>query len=93
MSFLTTRGAVGLLIPVLPGLAGIGLALFMIGAVATHVIHHEVAMIFVASAIMTGSAAGGWFRSITQLRDLEALAMMPANARHCLSVPVTPTRL
>jgi hypothetical protein len=81
------------LIPVLPGLAGIGLALFMIGAEATHVIHHEVAMIFVAGAIMIGSAAVGWLRSIALLRDLEDSAMMPASARHCLPVPVTPTRL
>jgi uncharacterized membrane protein YphA (DoxX/SURF4 family) len=59
---LELAGAVGLLIPVLRGLAGIGLALFMIGAVATHVIHHEVVMIFVAGAIMIGSAAVGWLR-------------------------------
>ena len=39
-------GAVGLLIPVLRGLAGLGLALFMIGAVATHVVHAEIGIIF-----------------------------------------------
>ena len=55
-------GAVGLLIPILRGLAGLGLALFMIGAVATHVVHAEVAMIFVAGAILAGSAAVGWLR-------------------------------
>lgn len=59
---LELAGAVGLLIPVLRGLAGIGLALFMIGAVATHVVHAEIGMIFVAGAILAGSAAVGWFR-------------------------------
>ena len=59
---LELAGAVGLLIPVVRGLAGLGLALFMIGAVATHVIHAEIGMIFVASAILVGSAAVGWFR-------------------------------
>jgi uncharacterized membrane protein len=55
-------GAVGLLIPILRGLAGLGLALFMIGAVATHVVHAEIAMIFVAGAILAGCAAVGWLR-------------------------------
>lgn len=55
-------GGVALLIPVLRGLAGIGLALFMIGAVATHVIHVEIGMIFFAGAIMVGSAIIGWLR-------------------------------
>ncbi len=59
---LELAGAVGLLIPVLRGLAGIGLALFMVGAVATHVIHAEIFMIFVASAILVGSAVVGWLR-------------------------------
>jgi hypothetical protein len=30
---------------------------------------------------------------VTSLRDLQASAEMPASARHCLPVPVTPTRL
>ena len=55
-------GAVGLLIPVVRGLAGVGLALFMIGAVATHVVHAEIGMIFVASVILGGSAVVGWLR-------------------------------
>ena len=59
---LEIAGAVGLMIPVLRGLAGLGLALFMIGAVATHVAHAEVGMIFVAGAILAGSAAVGWLR-------------------------------
>ena len=59
---LELAGAVGLLIPVLRGLAGLGLALFMIGAVATHVVHAEIGMIFVAGAILVGSAAVGWLR-------------------------------
>jgi uncharacterized membrane protein YphA (DoxX/SURF4 family) len=59
---LEIAGAVGLLIPVLRGPAGLGLALFMIGAVATHVIHAEIGMIFVSGAILAGSAAVGWLR-------------------------------
>lgn len=59
---LEIAGAVGLMIPVLRGLAGLGLALFMIGAVATHVVHAEIGMIFVAGAILAGSAAVGWLR-------------------------------
>ena len=59
---LEVAGAVGLLIPVVRGLAGLGLALFMIGAVATHGVHAEIGMIFVAGAILAGSAAVGWQR-------------------------------
>ena len=59
---LEIAGAIGLLIPVLRGLAGLGLALFMIGAVATHVVHAEIGMIFVAGAILVGSAVVGWLR-------------------------------
>lgn len=55
-------GAIALLIPVLRGLAGIGLALFMIGAVGTHVVHAEIAMIFVASLILILSLMIGWLR-------------------------------
>ena len=59
---LEVAGAVGLLIPVVRGLAGLGLALFMVGAVATHAVHAEIGMIFVAGAILAGSAAVGWLR-------------------------------
>ena len=59
---LEIAGAIGLLIPVVRGVAGIALALFMIGAVGTHVVHAEIGMIFVASAIMLASAAVGWLR-------------------------------
>ena len=59
---LEIAGAIGLLIPVLRGAAGLGLALFMVGAVATHVVHAEIGMIFVASAILVGSAVVGWLR-------------------------------
>jgi uncharacterized membrane protein YphA (DoxX/SURF4 family) len=55
-------GAVGLLIPILRGPAGLGLGFFMFGAVATHVIHAEIGMIFVAGAILAGSFAVGWSR-------------------------------
>jgi len=59
---LELAGAVGLLIPALRGIAGIGLALFMVGAVATHVLHAEIGMTFVAGAILAGSTAVGWLR-------------------------------
>mgnify|MGYP003573721919 CR=1 FL=1 len=59
---LELAGAVGLLIPVLRGVAGIGLALFMVGAVSNHVVHAEIGMIFVAGAILASSAAVGWLR-------------------------------
>lgn len=59
---LELAGAVGLLIPAVRGVAGLGLALFMIGAVATHVIHAEIGMTFVAGAILVGSAVVAWQR-------------------------------
>lgn len=59
---LEIAGAVGLLIPVLRGPAGLGLAMFMVGAVGTHVVHAEIGMIFVAGAILVGSAVVGWMR-------------------------------
>ena len=59
---LEIAGAIGLLIPVLRGPAGIALALFMVGAVGTHVVHAEIGMIFVASAILIASAYIGWLR-------------------------------
>ncbi len=60
--FLEIAGAIGLLIPVIRGLAGLGLAAFMIGAVGTHVVHAEIGMIFVAGAILVASAFVGWQR-------------------------------
>ncbi len=59
---LEIAGAIGLLIPVVRGVAGVALALFMVGAVATHVLHAEIVMIFVAGAILIGSAMIGWAR-------------------------------
>lgn len=44
--------AIGLLIPVLRGLAGLGLALFMIGAAMTYEIHAEIVITFVSSATL-----------------------------------------
>jgi putative oxidoreductase len=55
-------GGLALFLPVLRGLAGIGLTLFMIGAVMTHVAHAEIMMIFVAGAILAASAILGWVR-------------------------------
>jgi uncharacterized membrane protein len=72
---LELAGAVGLLIPVLRGFAGIGLALFMVGAVATHVVHAEIGMIFVAGAILAGSAAVGWLRLPETMAFLRSRAL------------------
>lgn len=66
--FLEVAGAIGLLIPVIRGLAGLGLAGFMIGAVGTHVVHAEIGMIFVAGAILVASAFVGWKR-LPETRD------------------------
>ncbi|MDA0241704.1 MAG: DoxX family protein [Proteobacteria bacterium] len=55
-------GGLALFLPVLRGLSAIGLALFMIGAVMTHIVHVEITMIFVAGAILAASAALGWAR-------------------------------
>ena len=55
-------GGLALFLPVLRGLAGIGLTLFMIGAVMTHIVHVEIMMIFVAGAILVASATLGWAR-------------------------------
>ncbi len=59
---LEVLGAIGLLIPVLRGPVGIGLAMFMVGAVVTHIVHAEIGMIFVAGAILVASAVVGWLR-------------------------------
>ncbi|MDJ0918558.1 MAG: DoxX family protein, partial [Woeseiaceae bacterium] len=39
---LEIAGAIGLLIPTVRGVAGYALAAFMVGAVATHVVHAEI---------------------------------------------------
>jgi len=72
---LELAGAVGLLVPVVRGVAGIGLALFMVGAVATHVVHAEIGMIFVAGAILAGSAAVGWLRLPETMTFLRSRAL------------------
>ena len=48
---LETLGALGLLMPVLSRLAASGLALLMLGAIATHWQHQEWPMLIVATAI------------------------------------------
>lgn len=72
-------GGIGLLIPVLRGLAGLGLALFMIGAVLTHVVHTEIFMIFVASAILVGSATVGWLRIPETITFIRRRILGPSN--------------
>jgi len=64
-------GAIGLLIPLLRGPAGLALALFMVGAVSTHLAYDEIGMTFVAIAIMVACAVVGRFRmreTLTYLR-------------------------
>lgn len=53
-------GGVGLLLPRLSALAGACLALMMIGAVATHVIHSEWGMMVVAGIILALAATRAW---------------------------------
>jgi putative oxidoreductase len=53
-------GALLLLLPRLSGLAAGGLALFMTGAVGTHIIHGEWAMLVIATTIMALSARHAW---------------------------------
>ncbi len=50
-------GGIGLLISRLSSLAASGLALMMVGAVATHIIHVEIGMLVVASIILFTSYA------------------------------------
>ncbi len=71
---LEIAGAIGLLIPTVRGVAGYALAAFMVGAVATHVVHAEIVMIFVAGAILVGSALVGRAR----LPETTALFDRPA---------------
>ena len=53
-------GALLLLVPRLSGLAAGGLALFMTGAVGTHIIHAEWGMLIIATTIMALSARHAW---------------------------------
>jgi uncharacterized membrane protein YphA (DoxX/SURF4 family) len=53
-------GAVGLLIPRLSALTAACLALFMSGAVGTHLIHSEWLMSYIAGSIMLAAALGAW---------------------------------
>lgn len=53
-------GGVGLLVGRLSALAGACLALMMIGAVSTHVVHAEWGVLFVAAALLLLLAAHAW---------------------------------
>ena len=57
---LEVAGGIALLVPRLSALASAGLAAFMIGAVATHVVHAEWARLVVALAIMLTAAWRAW---------------------------------
>ncbi len=57
---LEVAGGIGLLIPRLSGLAASALAVFMIGAVGTHVLHGEWMMLVIAAIIMGLAAWRGW---------------------------------
>jgi len=53
-------GGIGLLISRLSSLAASGLALMMVGAVATHIIHVEIGMLVVASIIFLLATIRAW---------------------------------
>jgi hypothetical protein len=53
-------GGIGLLISRLSSLSASGLALMMVGAVATHIIHVEIGMLVVASIILLLAAIRAW---------------------------------
>lgn len=57
---LETAGAVGLLIKRLSALASACLALLMLGAIATHVMHQEWPMLVIATAIAALAAWRAW---------------------------------
>jgi putative oxidoreductase len=66
---LEVAGGIALLIPRLSALAAAGMAVFMTGAVATHVAHAEWGMLVLALAIMT---LAGW-RALAGLAEILAL--------------------
>lgn len=53
-------GAIGLMVPGISTMVAVGLALFMSGAVGTHVIHSEWSMSIVAGCIMLAVACRAW---------------------------------
>ena len=53
-------GAIGLLLPRLSALMAVGLALFMTGAVGTHLIHSEWQMSIVAACLMLAMTCLAW---------------------------------
>jgi uncharacterized membrane protein YphA (DoxX/SURF4 family) len=65
-------GAVLLLVPRLSALAAAGLAAFMLGALATHVVHAEWAMLAVATAITLLAARLAWVGR-TEIRALSVV--------------------
>jgi putative oxidoreductase len=64
-------GAVLLLVPRLSALAAAGLAAFMLGAIGTHVVHAEWAMLAVAIAITLLAARLAW----AGRREIRALSL------------------
>ena len=57
---LEVTGAITLLIQRVSALAALGLSAVMMGAVATHLIHSEWAMLVVASMILIGTLVRAW---------------------------------
>ena len=68
-------GGIGLLVKRLAALAAFGLAVVMIGAVATHVVHAEWGMLMLASIILWLAA----WRALAGRREIAALCGMVAN--------------
>lgn len=57
---LEVAGAVGLFLPRLSALSSLCLSGLMVGAIATHAIHDEWPMFFIAASIMLAAAWRGW---------------------------------
>ena len=60
IGILEVAGALGLWLRKLTALAGLGLAVLMLGAVATHALHHEWPMLALASAFFAVAAIYTW---------------------------------
>ena len=73
---LEVAGAIGLVIPRLSALAGACLAGLMLGAIATHLLHAEWVMFFVALGIATLCAIRAW------LGRLEILQLFASKHRN-----------
>lgn len=82
-------GGIGLLIKRVAPLAALGLAVMMIGAVATHVLHAEWAMLVLASIILLLAA----WRALAGRREIVALYSQVANRQRSSAPDSKPDRI